>query len=226
MRTQPLVNATVSGTKKHPGVNERNETAFPSPPSCSLTSAQAVLYSWPNLDHKVFTSVCWLLPTFQRFHTSMDPYHTAAVLASQLALCASKSTDPTDHPEPLDVSRGMALLRCTKDPRAPWRLWSRRDSSNSEDHLTLICCCDTGKANEFVCVSGFPFLEKYAIWLHKVCKSGFWNNMPSEDKIPSQLSARNSGYAPGWSLTHSHKGCFWNCKMGRTAKTLTRYFYG
>lgn len=109
--------------KKHPGDNERNETAPPSPLSYSLTSAQAVLYSWPNLDHKVFSSVCWLLPTFQRSHTSVDPYHTATVLASQLALWVSKSTDPTDHPALLDVSRGMALPRCTKDPQAPWRLW-------------------------------------------------------------------------------------------------------
>lgn len=82
----------------------------------------------------------------------------ATVLASPLALCVSKSTDPTDHPVLPGVSRGMELLRCTQDPRA---LWDRRESA--EDPLTLTCCRDIGKANQFVCVSGFPLLERYAI---------------------------------------------------------------
>ena len=45
--------------KKHPGDNERNETAPPSPLSSSLTSAQAVLYSsfpaWPGEQSRVLS---------------------------------------------------------------------------------------------------------------------------------------------------------------------------
>ena len=179
--TQPLVNATLLGTKNTLEAMKgmKLHPLHHSPP------AWRVLYSWPSLDHKVSASVCWLLPTFQRSHTSTDPCHMATALASPLALCVSKSTDPTDHPALLGVSRGVALLRCTQDPQALWRPWDRGESP--EDQLTLTCCRDIGEADKCVCVSGFPLLEKHATWLHKVCKSGFWNNMPSEDKIPSPL---------------------------------------
>lgn len=168
-------------------------------------------------------SVCWLLPTFQRSHTSTDPYHKATALASPLALCISKSTDPTDHPVLPGVSRGMALLRCTQDPRAPWRLRDRRGSS--EDPLTLTCCRDIGKANHLSASQAFRYWKSMRSDCTRYARVVF--KITCQVKIRyHRCSARNSGYAPGWALTHSHKGCFWNCKMGTTiAESLTRYFY-
>lgn len=175
--------------KKHPGDKERNETAPPSlvKLSYSLTSAQAVLYSWPNLDHKVFSSVCWLLPTFQRSTLQWILITRPQFWPPSLLFESLRARTLLTILRSWMLAEGWHSQDAQRTPGHREGCGKGRESSNSEDQLTLICCCDIGKANEFVCVSGFPLLEKYVIRLHKVCKSGFWNNIPSEDKIPSLL---------------------------------------
>ena len=106
------------------------------------------------------------LPFGLLVHTSADTHHTATIICPQICPPSLLFESPraatvlTILHSPA-VSTVTALVRCTKDPRAPWRPWYRRERA----WLTLTCCCDVGKANEFICLSGFSLVkfEKYEI---------------------------------------------------------------